>query len=237
MAAAVSRLNELEMSQPDGKFPSPVLNPHLTYPFIAELCVKNSLLEVVSSIIGPNIVLLSSTLFIKYPSDSVGPKYVGAHQDLKYWGLQGSPDSEVTAWLALDSAGSHNGSLCFLPGSHKRGLLDHGRGDRKQNMLQENQNISLTKEEEDQLVQSELDSGQASLHHGLMVHLSPPNMSKERRAGLQIIFTIPEMKLVEQTYTNKYDKEWRLPVLVKGEDKSGQMKYVTDIKQILDQDF
>ena len=70
-----------------------------------------------------------------------------------------------------------------------------------------------------------------------MVHLSPPNMSKERRAGLQIIFTVPEMKLVEQTYTNKYDKEWRLPVLVKGEDKSGQMKYVTDIKQILDQDL
>ena len=165
------------------------------------------------------------------PNQEEGPKYVGAHQDLKYWGLH--PHKEVTTWLALDRAGPHNGSLCFLPGSHKEGLMDHMQGDRENNILQENQDIPLTGEEISRLVQSDLQPGQASLHDGLMVHLSSPNMSAERRAGLQMAFVTPEVKLMEQTYTNKYEEDWRLPVLVSGKDDYGRMQFVKTVQQII----
>ena len=92
--------------------------------------------------------------------------------------------------------------------------MDHMQGDRENNILQGNQDIPLTGEEISRLVQSDLQPGQASLHDGLMIHLSPPNMSTERRAGLQMTFVKPEVKLMEQTYTKKYEEEWRLVSLI-----------------------
>ena len=68
MSLVKSQLDQLEESQPGGKFLNPVLNPHLEYPFMADLCLKESLLDIVESILGPNIVLLSTTLFTKYPA-------------------------------------------------------------------------------------------------------------------------------------------------------------------------
>jgi len=228
MTSIIMKLNQLEKSQPGGKFAAQMLNPHS---FLADLCVKERLLTSVADILGPDLVLVSTTLFTKYPAQDSGAKYVGAHQDLKYWGLH--PHQEVTAWLALDKAGPHNGSLCFLPGSHQAGLLDHDQGDRENNILQENQDIFLTDKDISSLVQSDLQPGQASLHDGLLVHLSPPNLSRERRTGLQMIFTTPQVKLMEQTYTNKYDEEWRLPVLVRGKDSFGHLKYVNTVEQIV----
>ena len=84
------------------------------------------------------------------------------------------------------------------------------------------------------LVQSSLQPGQASVHHGLTVHLSPPNTSSERRAGLQISFITPQVKLMEQTYTNKYEEEWRLPVLVRGEDRFGHLEFERTVQQMGD---
>ena len=110
--------------------------------------------------------------------------------------------------------------------------MDHMQGDRENNILQENQDIPLTGEEISRLVQSDLQPGQASLHDGLMVHLSPPNMSAERRAGLQMAFVTPEVELMEQTYTNKYHQEWRLPVLVRGKDHFGRLQFVKTVEQI-----
>jgi hypothetical protein len=65
-----------------------------------------------------------------------------------------------------------------------------------------------------------------------MVHLSPPNMSTERRAGLQMAFVTPEVELMEQTYTNKYQEEWRFPVLVRGKDHFGRLQSVKTMQQI-----
>ena len=62
------QLDQLETVQPGGKFLNPVLNPHLEYPFLAALCLKESLLDAVECILGPDIVLLSTTLFTKYPA-------------------------------------------------------------------------------------------------------------------------------------------------------------------------
>jgi len=41
-----------------------------------------------------------------------------------------------------------------------KGLVDHQKGDRGKNILQDNQDISLTEEEKQRLVQSDLKPGQ-----------------------------------------------------------------------------
>jgi hypothetical protein len=68
MSLVKSQLDQLEKQQPGRKFLNPVLNPHLEHAFLAALCLKESLLNAVESILGPNIVLLSTTLFTKYPA-------------------------------------------------------------------------------------------------------------------------------------------------------------------------
>ena len=59
-----------------------------------ELATMPSVLDVVESMIGPNILLYNTTYIIKEPQT---PSFVSWHQDLTYWGL--SHDDQVTMWL------------------------------------------------------------------------------------------------------------------------------------------
>ena len=68
MTSIIMKLNQLEKSQPGGKFAAQMLNPHLHHSFLAELCVKDRLLTSVADILGPDLVLVSTTLFTKYPA-------------------------------------------------------------------------------------------------------------------------------------------------------------------------
>ena len=60
--------------------------------WMADLCIHPKIIDVMKKILGPNIVLLSSTIFTKYPpnenqkSKNFAGDFVGWHQDLKYWG-------------------------------------------------------------------------------------------------------------------------------------------------------
>jgi len=231
LAPVRALLTKLE-SEHGGRLPGQLSSQHLLYPELASLALSPALLNTVSSLLGPDLVLLATTLFAKYPSSSeLGERYVGAHQDLKFWGI--SPLVEATAWIAIDRASPVSGAMMFLPGSHMKGLLDHQKGDREKNILQDNQDIALTDEEKQRLVQSDLQPGQASIHSGLTVHFSPPNQSDKRRAGLQIVFVTPEARLGPMGYANAYKDDWRKPILVKGEDKFGHLKYWTSVEELL----
>jgi len=46
------------------------------------------------------------------------------HQDEGYW-LDMPDKRAVSVWVALDDATKENGCMCFIPGSHKTGLLTH----------------------------------------------------------------------------------------------------------------
>jgi ectoine hydroxylase-related dioxygenase (phytanoyl-CoA dioxygenase family) len=190
MAGALAVVDRLEREL-GGRLPAQLLCPHLQHPELAKLALAPALLDTVSALLGPDLVLLSTALFTKYPVEEAGAQYVGAHQDLKYWGIV--PLIAASAWVSLDGAGPHNGAMFFLPGSHRAGLLEHGRGDRATNVLKDNQDIALTEEQRSRLVQSHLQPGQASVHDGLTVHFSPPNESQGRRAGLAVIFVTPEV--------------------------------------------
>ena len=79
--------------------------------FLFDLCTHKTVLSTVESLLDSrDIVLLSSTIFTKYPPDETTPEYagdfVGWHQDLKYWGLESLDPAQqvpiVNMWLAID---------------------------------------------------------------------------------------------------------------------------------------
>ena len=168
-----------------------------------ELATHPKLLDIVSSLIGPNILIYNVTFIIKEP---MTPTFVSWHQDLTYWGLEGG--NQVSAWLALSTADEQSGGMEMIPGSHQWGEQAQVTGDDPNNVLLQSQTIKEV--DESSAIACTLAPGQVSLHHGWTVHCSRPNRSADRRIGLNIQYITPDMR------QEKVDFDSAL--LVRGED-------------------
>ena len=58
---------------------------HLLSPVFNKVCLNRNILDAVESIIGQNILICGTTLFIKNPNEK---GFVSFHQDAKYIGLE-----------------------------------------------------------------------------------------------------------------------------------------------------
>ena len=152
---------------------------HLLSPVFNKVCLNKNILDAVESIIGKNILICGTTLFIKNPNEK---GFVSFHQDAKYIGLE--PHNWVTVWLAVTDANEHNGCMRMLPGSHKEDLKYHEQKFDENNLLTRGQTIqNIPIDKTDPVI---LEAGQVSLHHPLIVHGSGLNQSKDRRIGFVI---------------------------------------------------
>ena len=159
-----------------------ISKPHLVSRAIADVIRNETLLDAVGSIIGPDILCWTVTVFAKPPKSG---GYVGWHQDRTYWGL--SPEEQVvTAWLALTDAHCDNGCMSVLRGSHLQGNRDHEIVPGTQNILLSGQEVAIEPYERGDLLHVELDPGEASIHHSKVLHGSNPNQSDRPRTGLSI---------------------------------------------------
>ena len=113
------------------------------------------------------------------------------HQDLTYWGLDDM--DEVTAWVALSPSTTESGCMRFVPGSHKRSLVEHVDTFADDNLLTRGQEIAVDVDES-AAADVELRPGQASLHHGHLFHSSGPNTTPDRRIGAAIRYITPSMQ-------------------------------------------
>ena len=152
---------------------------HLISPVLNKVCLNNKILDAVESIIGKNILICGTTLFIKNPHEK---GFVSFHQDAKYIGLE--PHNWVTAWIAVTDANEKNGCMRMWPGSHKKDLIHHEQKFDENNLLTRGQTIeNVPLEETDPVV---LEEGQMSLHHPTVVHGSGLNKSNDRRIGFVV---------------------------------------------------
>ena len=152
---------------------------HLISPVFNKVCLNKNILDAVESIIGKNILICGTTLFIKNPKEE---GFVSFHQDAKYIGLE--PHNWVTVWVAITDANENNGCMRMLSGSHKENLRHHEQKFDENNLLTRGQtikNVSLDKTEP-----VILKAGQMSLHHPKIVHGSGLNYSDDRRIGFVI---------------------------------------------------
>jgi non-heme Fe2+,alpha-ketoglutarate-dependent halogenase len=153
--------------------------PHLLLTWLADLVRHPAILDAVEDVLGPNLLVWSTSFFTKEARD---PAFVSWHQDATYWGLS-EPDV-VTAWLALTDATVENGAMRMVPGSHGEPLA-HRDTFAPHNLLSRGQEIAVAVDEA-QGVDVLLRVGEMSLHHVRMVHGSPANRSNDRRIGFAI---------------------------------------------------
>ncbi len=128
-------------------------------------------LDVIESLLGPDLKLYQDQLFMKPPRIGSRQPY---HQDQPL-GFHIDPPDMVTCWAALDPAKIENGCLWMLPGTHR---YDHIP--REQWREYEEQALEGKLAEERPV---ELNPGDCSFHHGLLLHSSRPNQSGQRRRG------------------------------------------------------
>tara|TARA_Y100000741_G_scaffold223215_1_gene170343 strand:+ start:342 stop:1169 length:828 start_codon:yes stop_codon:yes gene_type:complete len=152
---------------------------HLISPVFNKVCFNKKILDAVESLIGKNILICGTTLFIKNPNED---GYVSFHQDAKYIGLK--PYNWVTAWIAVTDANEENGCMRMWSGSHKSELKYHNQKFDKNNLLTRGQtieNVPINK-----TTPVILKAGQMSLHHPTIVHGSGLNKSNDRRIGFVV---------------------------------------------------
>ena len=154
-------------------------NVHYISPIFDQVCHNSKILDAVESLIGENILICSTTLFIKNPNEK---GFVSFHQDAKYIGLE--PYNWVTAWVAVTDSNEHNGCMKMWSGSHKNDLKEHDQKFNEGNLLTRGQTVkNVPKNEIKNLI---LKAGQMSLHHPKTVHGSEINHSDDRRIGFVI---------------------------------------------------
>ena len=175
---------KLEIEFIEKKWPNELIgigrnNAHYISTVLDQVCHNSKILDAVESIIGKNILVGGTTLFIKDP-DNKG--FVSWHQDAKYIGFE--PHNWVTAWLAITESNEENGCMRMVSGTHKENIRDHKDTFNKNNLLTRGQTIQDIKITD--TVPNILKPGQLSLHHPMIVHGSGPNKSNSRRIGFAI---------------------------------------------------
>lgn len=157
------------------------LKAHLIFTWCHSVATHPAILDRVESIIGPDILIYSSSIWPKTPGDN---KYVSWHQDSGYLGID--PADGLQAWVALSDSNTANGCLRILPGSHHNPDVVHEETFHPDNMVSRGQVIHGIPEEK--AVDIELKAGQFSLHHERTFHASGPNNGGDRRIGYSILY-------------------------------------------------
>ena len=155
---------------------------YLLFDWADQLVHHPRILDAVEDVIGPDILVYHSTLFLK---EAQTPAYVRWHQDSTYFYLD--PHLHVTAWVALSDATEHAGCMRALPGSHRWGSFEHDDKPEPINMIRRGQGISDRFDHETG-VSMPVMAGQMSLHHTDLVHASGANNSDDRRLGFAISY-------------------------------------------------
>ena len=193
---------------------------HLISPVFDKICNNKKILDAVESIIGKNILICGTTLFVKNPKEK---GFVSFHQDAKYIGLE--PHNWVTAWVAITDANEENGCMRMWSGSHKNDLQYHNQKFNENNLLTRGQTVENVPMNETKSVI--LKAGQISLHHPKVIHGSGLNKSNDRRIGFVIQSYIGTN--VKQVLGKMYVQQAR------GDDKFNYHEHVAKADQLMNQ--
>ena len=154
--------------------------------------------------IGPDILVWTSTFFIKEPHS---PTFAAWHQDGTYFGLE--PQEQVCAWVALTDATAEAGCMEMLSSRGAPRQLHHAALGLAHSINRAGQTIMEAFDDTNPVAMA-LPAGSFSLHHELAVHRSAPNRAAHRRVGIGLNY-IP-------THVRVNSPVRLMAMLVRGED-------------------
>jgi hypothetical protein len=147
-------------------------------PWFNELIRHPRILDAIEDVIGPNILVWTSTFFIKEPHS---PTYAAWHQDGAYFGLE--PKEQVCAWVALTEASHAAGCMEQLSSRGTPRIYHHAALGLAHSINRAGQTIVEPLDQSNPVAMA-LPAGWFSLHHELAVHRSAPNNTADRRIGI-----------------------------------------------------
>jgi len=183
---------------------------YLLLPWAARLARDPRILDKVEDLLGPDILIFTSTFFIKEPHS---PTIAAWHQDSTYYGLE--PKEEVTVWVALTEASEEAGCMDALSFRGRPRQLSHVSRVVENSVNRAGQVITEPLEEGTPVAMP-LKPGWFSMHHGLCPHRSGPNTSSHRRVGLGFNY-IP-------THVRPSGSVRHAALLVRGTDRYGHLE-------------
>jgi non-haem Fe2+, alpha-ketoglutarate-dependent halogenase len=181
-------------------------------PWFNDLIRHPRILDAVEDVIGPNILVWTSTFFIKEPHS---PTYAAWHQDGTYFGLE--PHEQVCAWVALTDATAEAGCMEQLSFRGVPRQYHHAALGLAHSINRAGQTITEPFDDSNPVAMA-LPAGFFSLHHELAVHRSAPNRAAHRRVGIGLNYIPTRVRVNSPIRLNA--------MLVRGEDSYGHFDLI-----------
>ena len=181
-------------------------------PWFNDLIRHPRILDAIEDVIGPDILVWTSTFFIKEPNS---PTFAAWHQDGTYFGLE--PHEQVCAWVALTDASAEAGCMEMLSSGGAPRQLHHAALGLAHSINRAGQTITEPFDDSSPVAMA-LPAGSFSLHHELAVHRSAPNRAAHRRVGIGLNY-LPTHVRVNSPVRLK-------AMLVRGEDSYGHFDLI-----------
>lgn len=202
---------EEHLAQKGDKLSDELDTPHFRDPRLLEFLMSDEVLDLVSPITGPNIMLWSSHFICK---DAYTGRETPWHEDSTYWkGRLDRYDGIVTVWLALDASTRQNGCMRVIPGTHRNGFSQYEAVDRATHTF----GSQITSVDESRAVYFELLPGECSLHDARIMHGAAPNTSAYRRCGFTMRYMPTANRVLSESDVNRGHHIW----LARGHDLAG----------------
>ena len=144
-------------------------------------------LDVLESLIGPDVMAMQTMLFLKPP----GKPGQGWHQDSYY--IPTTPDTLIGAWIAIDDCDEQNGGMWMAPGSQHEPVFPpregYGHGNRDLGDITHVQGVSDTDDTKNDLariadrypqVMVSARAGDVVFFHSHILHRSKKNFTTDR---------------------------------------------------------
>lgn len=157
------------------------------YPELQDMSRNDRILDLIESVIGPNIYLYDATVVYKPPE---GRNEVPLHQD-----FLGREDESVRyiAWMPLYDATKKNGCIKAIPGTHKDGFRDFHlvEGETHDKRLDE------TEYNEEDVEYFEMEAGDVLIFHHQLIHGSDQVTADNPRHAHRAVYKAPSKEDVK----------------------------------------
>jgi ectoine hydroxylase-related dioxygenase (phytanoyl-CoA dioxygenase family) len=163
-------------------------------------------------VIGPDILVWTSTFFIKEPHSKT---FAAWHQDGAFFGLE--PHQQVCAWVALTDASREAGCVEMLSSKGEPRMLHHQAMGLANSINRAGQTIVEPFDRRKPTAMA-LQAGEFSLHHELATHRSAPNHAAHRRIGIGLNYLPPHIRVNSPVRLKA--------MLVRGEDRYGNFDLI-----------
>jgi phytanoyl-CoA hydroxylase len=148
-----------------------LVHPHRTDELSRQFMLDPRIADVLWELFGEEPLAAQSMMYYKPP----GARGQGLHQD--QMPLRVSPGTCIACWIALDRADGENGGMLVVPGSSHLGPVCKGHERNSEEFYDQGE---LRVPDGYQVLQTEMDPGDALFFGGFMIHGSYANRSTDR---------------------------------------------------------